>query len=215
MDILDIYKKFYDNHYKIPKDSINAAHIFIKQHNNDYDYCVNDCIGNELAYMEEYDKAYMYNNVEIVYISDINYVGLASIIGIFLQTFYKNLHTIIFDIYRSGYDNIIGCESLNIRNLIITNMYSPCNAFKYAEKIPLIQSILFEDCEFYNDYTNESFLNEFNNCLKIAKNLKCVIFFVKIHMNPEIFDAPNGWSAHSCDLNNLSDYFWICYEKKY
>ena len=185
------YCEYKDKIYKYP----NSALIQMKTHNYKTDDNTKYIINNENGYIHEY---YSDENVDIINIYDQGSCG-NFIIGNLIIQVYPNVKTILFDCYRGYPNNIIDCNNLNIDNFIAYNCQCIDNPFEYIKKLPMLKSALFTEPDYYNQYYNKNmnFIDNFNSCLTVATNLKCVMFFecVEPEIIPNALPAPNGWSC--------------------
>jgi len=212
----NIYKDFKhlftnDGHFILDKFPDNVTAICIKskaQCNNEDFY-----IGGDLGFIEESDNNIVRSNINGLHLVDPLSCG-TSLIGSILQPLYKNLHTILWDVYRSGVDKIFDCDNLKLRNLIITSPNGIDNPFVFIEKIPFLENILFDIYWYYDSFNSDNeFLSSFAKALNANKHIRSIVFKWEISSKDLIlFSAPTGWKRYTFE-SKYHD-LHICYEKE-
>lgn len=232
--IFHIFKDFlFDEKGQKKEDGLRilmkvASYEPCEDHKEDTDHFLE----NESGFLYEYNRVGRREDVRSVFIEDDVYCG-NYIIGSLLTQAYPNLETVLIDRYRGWSWNLFEGEQLAIKNLIALGSQGRDNPFDYIRKLPSLEAALFDEYDdiYFETYSEKNtfdrkfirtFKEEFEDCLKITKNLKTLMIFhrynadyhssIPIH-EPVLYEPPDGWSVRLIQYPGKQIYYWICYDK--
>jgi hypothetical protein len=208
-----------------PSSMDHSAHILMKDISysewleNEYE---EDYYENEDGICVEYQRTGPKEEVDCVFISDEDSCG-NYVIGTLLQSLYPAVKTVILDRYRGFDDQILKSQDLAIENFIGVSTQGADNPFTYIRSLPKLKHALFESTDCYqenyvvkNEYRKRrAFVDDFTDCLQVAKDLQQVMFFVCSENPHEVkaYPAPPGWTYRLLKFDGPQYYYWIVYEK--
>lgn len=120
-------------------------------------------------------------------------------------------------------DNVLKAENLPIKEFIGVGSQGSDNPFEFIRRIPHVERVLFTEGnvylpEYYLDSSacskgTKPFKQEFEECVKVAKNLNTLIMFHERYEGEEPLEPPAGWSVAIKPAVGPKRFAWVIYTK--